>query len=133
MNKTFSLGTVLLIALVAVVAALLAYRAWFGPSAEGIDRENRELMIRLERSQRTRDSLQTIVASLNTELTGLQRREGQLVASLDSLDTTLADRNTRIRILQRNLTRYDLPPDSLVRDLNAILARLYADSSAGAP
>ncbi len=133
MDKKISLGTTLLIALIAVAGALLAYRAWFGPSGGDIDRENRELFIRLERSQAMRDSLQTIIASLQTELDDLQSREDVLLTERDSLDQALVARNNRIRALQQNITRYDHSADSLVRDLNHILARLYADSSAGSP
>ncbi|MDZ4701747.1 MAG: hypothetical protein SH809_18690 [Rhodothermales bacterium] len=133
MEKKISLGTTLLIVLIAVAGALFAYRAWFDPSSGDIDRENRELFLRLERSQAMRDSLQTLIGALQTELDELQSREGELLTTRDSLGDALVARNNRIRALQQNITRYDHSADSLVRDLNHILARLYADSSADSP
>lgn len=131
MKKSVSLGTLLLVVVVAVVAALLAYRAWFEPSSSRLDRENRELMARLDAHARTRDSLQTVIRRQDVVLASLQQREAELVATRDSLAGTLAESDRRIRQLQRSITRYDLPPDVLVRDLNVILSQLGAVPGTG--
>jgi DNA repair exonuclease SbcCD ATPase subunit len=115
----------------ATVVALLIWRGCFGDVSGRIDRENAALRSRLEAAERLRDSLQALMVDLDRQRATLQNRERRLIHTNDSLDAALAERDRRLRTLQRTLTRYDLPADSLVRDLNAILAGLGADTGPG--
>ena len=131
-NKRYSLTTLLVFALLLLVAAFLLDRTLFkkGPpdslsqQIEALDRE-------LAASRLQRDSLEQINQNILARLEGLENEERILADSILTLATRIQQKDRTIRSLRQNFTNHEsIPDDTLLLDLNRILHELMADSSA---